>query len=65
MKKIIIIFLFFITTSTFAQDWQQQLNQLSKDMIKIANDAKLAKEKDNKRNNSVWKQNAKEKNKKD
>ncbi|MFN8284739.1 MAG: hypothetical protein U0U67_16060 [Chitinophagales bacterium] len=45
MKKIIIIFLFFITTSTFAQDWQQQLNQLSKDMIKIANDAKLAKEK--------------------
>lgn len=45
MKKIIFITLFFISTFSFAQDWQQQLNQLSNDMIKIANDARIAKEK--------------------
>lgn len=45
MKKILFITFFIITTFSFAQDWQQQLNQLSNDMIKIANDARIAKEK--------------------
>jgi TPR repeat protein len=45
MKKIIFITFFFISTFSFAQDWQQQLNQLTNDMVKIANDARIAKEK--------------------
>jgi TPR repeat protein len=44
MKKILFISCLFFATSTFAQ-WQQQLDQLSKDMIKIATDAQIAREK--------------------
>lgn len=45
MKKLILIVFVFTITTSFAQEWQQQLDQLTKDMVKIANDAKIAREK--------------------